>query len=145
MFRPATLLLVPLLLGAAPAPPEPSLLDPQMTILHQRITFRVPRMTVAAARAAPPRWKERKGPRCIQPEDLAGAVVAAPAVVDLLMVDGSRMRAKLDHDCRSADFYSGLYLKPGADGRVCADRDAFRVRSGARCEIDDFRRLALRR
>lgn len=152
------ILLLPLTLGAAPVPPPPALIagppeppafvvgppDPQVTILHQRVVIRIPRMTMAS-RAQLPRWKEKKGPKCIEPGALAGAVVAAPQTIDLLLVDGGRMRAKLDSECRSADFYSGLYLKPGTDGRVCADRDAFRIRSGGRCEIDEFRRLSLKR
>ena len=142
------ILLLPMTLGAAPVPPPPAFVvgppDPQVTILHQRVVIRIPRMTVAS-KAQLPRWKEKKGPKCIEPGALAGAVVAAPQTIDLLLVDGGRMRAKLDAECRSADFYSGLYLKPGMDGRVCADRDAFRIRSGGRCEIDEFRRLSLKR
>ena len=117
---------------------------PQVTIYQHRVVIRVPRMTVAR-RGPEPQWKEKKGPKCLVPRELAGAVIAAPAAVDLIMVDGRRMRARLHRDCRSADFYSGLYLKPGPDGRVCADRDAFRVRSGARCEINDFRQLSPKR
>lgn len=154
MIHPAIPLALPLALLALAAPAamaadaDPrSQQGPQVLFLRQRVVIRVPRMPVAAPaqRKPAPGWKEHKGPKCLQSQDLAGALIAAPAVVDLLLVDGRRMRAKLDRDCRSADFYSGLYLKLGPDGRVCADRDAFRVRSGARCEINSFRRLSLAR
>lgn len=135
-----TALLLPLPL-AAPAP-DPGQ-RPQVTIYRQSIVIRVPRM--APMRAAPIAWKEKKGPKCLDPHDLAGATVTTSAAVDLLLVDGRRMRARLGEECRSADFYRGLYLKPGADGRVCADRDAFRIRSGARCPIDEFRTLSPKR
>lgn len=140
-----TPLLVLLALAAPLAPAGDAVAQrPQVTFYHHRIVIRVPRMSPVrtASQAA---WKEKKGPKCLAPRELAGAVIAGPAIVDLLMTDGRRMRARLDKDCRSADFYSGLYLKPGPDGRVCAERDAFRVRSGARCEIDQFRQLSLKR
>ena len=136
-----------LLLLAFPAPLAPAgdavAQQPQVTIYRQRIVIRVPRMS--PVRVVPAEWKEKKGPKCVAPRELAGAMIAGPTAVDLLMTDGRRMRARLDKDCRSADFYSGLYLKPGPDGQVCADRDAFRVRSGTRCQIHDFRQLSLKR
>lgn len=117
--------------------------QPQVTFYQQRIVIRVPRMSPPASTAAV--WKEKKGPKCLPPRELAGAMISGPSAVDLLMTDGRRMRARLGKDCRGINFYSDLYLKPGPDGRVCAERDAFRVRSGARCQIDDFRKLTLKR
>ena len=113
----------------------------QVTI-HERIVIRVPRSVAPYSPSPPPTgWRERKGPKCLATGDIAAAAIAAPAAVDLLLIDGRRVRARLDRECRSADFYSGLYIRPGADGRICADRDAIRVRSGAACAIDDFRLL----
>lgn len=117
-------------------------------MLHERITIRVPRMSGAPLQrvVAPQRdWKERKGPKCLGMTQVAAAAITAPAAVDLLMVDGRWMRARLDGDCRSADFYAGLYMRPGPDGQICARRDAIRIRSGARCMIDHFRSLTPRR
>ena len=140
-------ILLPLALIALAVPIAPAgdaaAQRPQVTIDRQRVVIRVPRMT--PARVAATGWKEKKGPKCLAPRELAGAMIAGPATLDLLMTDGRRMRAKLDKDCRSADFYSGLYLKPGPDGQVCAERDAFRVRSGGRCQIDQFRQLSPKR
>ncbi|GGB21971.1 hypothetical protein GCM10011380_09420 [Sphingomonas metalli] len=115
----------------------------QVTI-HERITIRVPRMVAAPIQriVAPRRdWKERKGPKCLGMTQLAAAAITSTSAIDLLLADGRWMRARLDGDCRSADFYSGLYLRPGSDGQICAKRDVIRIRSGAKCAIEAFRTL----
>lgn len=106
---------------------------------HERIIVRVPR--IAGPPPAPVTWKEHRGPKCITASELAGALVQQPGVVDLVLVGNRRIRAKLDGNCEPLDFYSGFYLKPSSDGKVCADRDAIRSRSGRSCEIDAFRLL----
>lgn len=115
-------------------------IDGQVTTMtfHERIVLRVPRL------APPPpqvTWKEKRGPKCIAAGDLAGALVSGPGVVDLVLTGNRRVRARLDDSCEPLDFYSGFYLKPSADGRICADRDTIRVRSGTSCRIDAFRTL----
>jgi len=117
--------------------------------LHQRIIIRIPRLPFTRSRKDDPpegiRWEEKKGPKCVPMVRIEGALLAAPASVDLIIEDGNRVRAKLDKNCPSLDFYSGFYLKPTADGMVCADRDSFRTRSGGSCGIDDFKRLVAKR
>ncbi|MCP3735764.1 hypothetical protein M9979_12855 [Sphingomonas sp. RP10(2022)] len=114
----------------------------QVTV-HERIIIRVPRMGPARAAPipAPIRWKEKKGPKCIAAADLGGALIAEPGAVDLVLAGGKRLRARLDDDCGPMDFYNGFYLRPAADGQVCADRDVIRMRSGASCGIATFRTL----
>ncbi len=146
---PSTLLLLAApALGAAdaqraPAPPTATIT--QMTI-HERIIIRMP---IARGRpvdqASPIVWKEKHGPKCIGIAELGGALIAGPSAVDLVLTGGKRVRARLDGDCQPLDFYGGFYIKPGVDGQVCADRDSIRVRSGARCRIDDFKRLVAKR
>ena len=51
------------------------------------------------------------------------------------------MRARLQDECPALDYYRGFYVRPQPDGRICADRDAIRTRSGGDCGIDRFRRL----
>ena len=116
----------------APAQRPSRVVVTQLTI-HERITIRVPRMNVPGrvALTAPTIWKESKGPKCIAAASLAGAMVSAPATIDLVVQGGQRVRAKLGRQCRSVDFYSNFYIRPGSDGQVCADRDTIRVRSGA--------------
>lgn len=111
--------------------------------IHERIIIRVPRMSRMPARsyAPPTEWKEHKGPKCIAVAEIAGAMLNKDGAVDLVMDDTTRLRARLDGDCKPLDYYSGFYLKPGPDGMICKDRDAIRMRSGARCEIEGFKSL----
>ncbi len=114
----------------------------QLTI-RERIVIRVPRMPVQPV-AAPIAWSEKKGPKCLPIASMAGALISSPTQVDLVLKGGQRVRAKLDGDCTPLDFYSGFYIRPTRDGQVCADRDAIRVRSGASCPIDTFKKLVPR-
>ncbi|KQM67645.1 hypothetical protein ASE75_01560 [Sphingomonas sp. Leaf17] len=121
----------------------------QVTI-RERMIIRVPRMPVrtrtpiGARVSLPPveqRWKEKRGPKCIPAQAMAGALVRGPDTIDLIMAGGKRLRARLDDDCKPLDFYSGFYLRPSADGQVCIGRDSVQARSGAMCMITRFRRL----
>jgi hypothetical protein len=121
----------------------------QMTI-RQRIIIRIPRVLGGHPMALPPpsratAWVERKGPKCVSAELLEGAIITTADSVDLLVADGSRLRAELDDHCPALDFYSGLYLKQTSDGLICADRDSIRARSGSICRIDRFKRLEAKR
>ncbi|TXC71623.1 hypothetical protein FSB78_12185 [Sphingomonas ginsenosidivorax] len=119
----------------------------QMSI-HERIIIRVPRMSHAKSRpseATAPEFKEHKGPKCVAVGDIAGAALGKPGVVDLMMDNGTRLRAKLDGDCKPLDYYTGFYIRPAADGLICQDRDAIRMRSGATCEIEGFKSLRIKR
>ncbi|MBA4047310.1 MAG: hypothetical protein C0476_02070 [Sphingomonas sp.] len=112
----------------------------QMT-LHQRVMIRVPRR----APVKPIVWRERGAPRCHDLAGLAGASFLKPGSVELYFNDGRRLRAVLGNNCSAIDFYSGFYIRPREDGRVCARRDAARSRSGAVCEIRTFKWLVEKR
>jgi hypothetical protein len=106
--------------------------------VQRRVIIRVP---TEPQQPTPRRtWREKGGPKCIDASALAGAQVG-PDGVDLLLRGGTRLRAKLVSRCPALNYYSGFYVRPGADGRICQDRDSIRTRSGAACEIDRFRRL----
>lgn len=106
--------------------------------VQRRVLIRVP---TEPQRPIPRRhWREKSGPKCIEASALAGAQVGADGV-DLLLRGGTRIRAKLASRCPALNYYSGFYVRPGADGRICQDRDSIRTRSGGACEIDRFRRL----
>lgn len=107
-------------------------------IVRQRVIVRVP---VPRPAPAPAKWKERKGPRCMALNTIAGAAVSAPDSVDMILRGGARIRAELQSACPALDFYSGFYLVPTRDGRVCADRDSIHARSGGACQIERFRKL----
>jgi hypothetical protein len=115
----------------------------QMTV-RERIVVRVQKMAPVAV-PRPVQWREKRGPKCVSPGDLAGVLVSPGNNLDMVMYGGKWLRAKLDGQCRTLNFYSGIYLKPGSDGRVCADRDVIRARSGAGCGIAAFKTLEAKR
>jgi hypothetical protein len=76
---------------------------------------------------------------------IAGAALLRQDSVDLVLRDRSRVRARLGRDCPALNYYRGFYVRPNADGQICADRDHFRSRVGAECEIDAFKSLVAKR
>jgi hypothetical protein len=118
--------------------------------IQQRLIIRIPRLPVGRASmpAAPPaaplppiRWVERKADKCVPVETLAGATIAGTDRVDLLLLNGKRLRARFGDDCPALDFYSGLYVRMNPDGKVCASRDSIRSRAGGECRIESFSAL----
>lgn len=84
-------------------------------------------------------WRETKAPKCVAMRSLVGIQAVQRDSIDLITRENERLRAKLNRGCRALDFYSGFYLRPSKDGRLCADRDALHARSGAECEVEKFR------
>ncbi|WP_343525363.1 hypothetical protein [Sphingomonas sp.] len=134
-------LATPALLGAAESPNQLRLDQTQYTqmIVRERVIVRVPR--TPPPMVTPSRWKERKGPRCIPAQQMAGALPGDRGTVDIVLNGGKRVRARLARTCRQIDYYSTFYIRPGPDGQICAGRDPIRTRAGATCEIDRFRAL----
>lgn len=126
----------------------------QLTI-HERLIIRIPRVAPPSSAVStptnlsrslpPPQWVERGAPKCVAAASLTGAQVGAAGAVDLIVQGTKRLRAKLEEDCPTLDFYSGFYLKPAGDGNVCAGRDMIRSRSGAHCAIREFKTLVAKR
>ena len=146
------MLLRPALLALLAAVPAVAGDTPTVThwSFHERIVIRIPRLRPAGRQVSDPdaplrRWKEKGGPHCIGAGDIGGASIGASDAVDFEMADGKRLRARLDRDCPSLDFYKGFYIVRAADGQVCARRDAIRSRSGAACPIRAFRKLVAER
>lgn len=116
--------------------------------IHERIIVRLARPdpeTPPPAPQTPIRWKEKGREKCVPADQLAGAIVSGPGSVDLVLGGGKRVRARLGERCPALGYYLGFYIKPSADGKVCAARDAIRSRSGAVCPIEEFRRLTPKR
>ncbi len=123
----------------------------QQVIIEQRVIIRIPaRSRASTFRPSSPNeqqahpgptivWREAKAPKCLRISSLMGVQVTRDNSIDLLTEERQRLRARLDENCRTLDFYSGFYVERTADGMICADRDVIQARSGARCEIDEFR------
>lgn len=109
-------------------------------IIRERVIIRVP---AQPAPAQPPRvaWKEKKAPRCLPMAGVAGAAVIEQDSVDLILKGGQRVRARFESSCPALDYYSGFYIMPSKDGRICADRDSIHTRAGGECQITRFRLL----
>jgi len=126
--------------------------------IERRVIIRIPMMRRAvppppAAQVAPPppspheaemhgrSWNEHKGPRCIKIKSLRSAGLTSSHGIDLMLRNRQMLRAVLERNCRPADLYSGFYIQPDQDGRLCAGRDRVLARSGANCEIVSLKRL----
>lgn len=145
--------LLPLLLFAPqahqsrPAASQPPVGTRTQVRIQQHIIVRVPRMSgprtamMSAPPVAPIAWVERDADQCLPVQTLAGAAITRRDSVDLVMAGGKRMRAKLGDECPALGFYDGFYVRPTADGRLCAGRDIIRSRSGGACRIEGFRAL----
>lgn len=126
-------------------PDEPNAIAPmqfaQVTV-RQQILVRIPVQLRPAPRPSQRiEWKESKGPKCVAARSIAGATALREKSFDLILRDQSRMRARLDRSCPALDYYYGFYIRPNADGQICADRDSIRSRVGGECQIDAFRKL----
>lgn len=146
-----------LLLAAAPAAAPDGAPDwnaatitLQQQGLQERATIAVPRVTITGSATIivrrAPSVVEKKAKDCVKIQDISGfAGVNTPDSVDLVLRDGTLLRAKLGRNCMALGFYSGFYVKTNKDQKICAGRDAFRVRSGRSCEVEGFRTLQLER
>ena len=127
---------LPSLLAGVFAPP--TLLPVRRVVIRDEMIIHVP------VRPAPPpvpfEWEERKGPKCLPSQAITGAILSGRSSIDFLLVNHSRIRARMDEDCTALDFYGGFYVSP-KDDNVCARRDEIRSRMGGSCRIDKFRLL----
>lgn len=140
--------LLVLLGGAAPAPGAfGGYVQTRTFTFHERIIIRVPRMTDdravirGFAPARPVTWHEVENDDCVEPNSFVGAGISSAQSIDFMTRDGRRLRAKLEDACPALDYYSVVYLRPGGDGKICANRDSIRSRAGAQCQIAAFKRL----
>jgi len=136
-----------LLLAAPGAPPAAPEWPRAAGMLQQHVTIHVPRVTVTSSatiilrRTAPVPMVEKKAADCVKIDKISGFAVNRNDSVDLLLNDGKLLRVKLGDDCRALGFYSGFYVKPTSDKKICAGRDSFRSRSGRSCGVTGFKAL----
>ena len=133
------------LLAAPAAAPQPTW-NMATELLQQHVVIHVPRVTIStmtvimrAPRA--PALVEKKAGDCVKMEKLAGFTVNRFDSVDLVLKDGSLLRAKLGADCPALGFYTGFYVRPTKDQKICAKRDSLRSRSGRWCGVQAFTTL----
>ena len=147
-----------LLLVAAPAAAPAGAPDwkavtialPQQQEQQERVTIQVPRVTITSSATIvvrrAPRVIEKKAKDCVKVRDSSGfAGVNTQDSVDLVLRDGSLLRAKLGRKCQALGFYNGFYVKTNKDQKICAGRDSIRTRAGRSCDVEDFRTLELAR
>ena len=114
----------------------------------QHITIHVPRITIMSTTTIitsepvrRPLFREKKADDCVKTKKVVGFSVPAVDSVDFMLEGGKVLRAKLGAECPVLGFYSGLYVKPNPDGKMCVGRDMLRSRSGTSCGIQAFRAL----
>ena len=144
-----------LLLVAAPAAAPAGVPDWKAVTLNlqqeqQRVTIQGPRVTITSSATIivrrAPHVVEKKAKDCVKVQDISGfAGVNTQDSVDLVLRDGSLLRAKLGRKCQALGFYNGFYVKTNKDQKICAGRDSIRTRAGRSCDVEDFRTLALER
>lgn len=109
----------------------------QVTI-QRTVVVRIPNAPPPPPRT---RWREKKTLKCVSVSQLGGYAITQPDSIDLIVKGGTRFRARLESGCPSIAFYSGFYIRPPADGRLCAGRDMVHSRAGGQCGIDKLRSL----
>ncbi|HKX80612.1 MAG TPA: hypothetical protein VJM34_19065 [Novosphingobium sp.] len=88
-----------------------------------------------------PQFEERKIGSCVDISRISGVQTNGNRSLILFMRDRRMVSAQLEKTCRARDFYSGFYLAPSQDGKLCIDRDTLQSRSGANCRLTRIRRL----
>ena len=127
--------------GRAAVQPEEDRVEYAQITIRQRFQQVITRVRTLREPAPQTKWKEKKGPKCLMTDMIAGAAVTGSDTIDFVLKGGTRLRAELEDDCPAIDYYQGFYLAPTADRKICADRDSIHARSGGECEIGRFRTL----
>lgn len=128
--------------------PERPLLYAQVRI-EKRVIIRVPRrrptplapMAEFSQEASKQAYREKRIGKCLPMNNLLGVQMFTDRYLDLITKDRKRIRAQLEDNCQARSFYSGFYVEKTDDGKICAGRDILHSRTGAKCEIDQFREL----
>src|SRR5262245_26442569 len=92
-----------------PASPPQPMQFAQVTIRRQIIIRTIRIGPLPSAQSVNVEWKEEKGPRCVQPQAISGAAHLSQRSVDLLLRNGTRIRAHLGSSCPALDYYDGFY------------------------------------
>lgn len=120
---------------------------PQQVRIEQRVVIRVsparPRIGSIdeLPRAIPARVVERSMSKCVGMKDIVAVQASSDNRLILFMRSRQMISARLEKACSARDFYSGFYVEPSKDGRLCIKRDELQSRNGTKCEVAKFFRL----
>lgn len=117
--------------------------------VEQRVIIRVSpqrparsQLTATLPRGEVPRnMVERKIGKCLPLGGIAGVMPTRDNRLMLFMRDQRIIAANLEKACSARDYYSGFYVEPRKDGRICVERDKLQSRTGAKCELSRIRQL----
>lgn len=129
--------LVPALFGMAAQSQSAPQQGVRRVVVHEELIISIPVRPRPRQRIE---WVERKGPKCLPINRIAGAMLSGPSSIDFLLRDRTRIRAVMDSECPALDYYRDVYLQPD-DERICAKRETIRSRVGGSCRIEKFRLL----
>ena len=118
-------------------------INPQQTQVQQRFVLRIsPRSrTAPLPPQMPTRVVEQKMGKCIAVNSIVAVQTRGANDLVLYTRDRQMISAELEKSCSARDFYSGFYVEPSKDGKLCIKRDKLQSRNGAKCEISKFARL----
>lgn len=80
---------------------------------------------------------------CLALKSIAAVRSTSDNKLMLYLRDRRVMRASLERKCSAQDYYSGFYVEPHVDGRICVNRDRLQSRTGAKCQVDDIKQLVV--
>lgn len=130
----------------SPAAPPPA----EQVNIEQRVTIRInprpapmpigPAMMDTSA-SSEPRFMERRVGKCVGLGNIAGIQPVSSDKLLLIMRDDRLITAQLAKGCQAREFYSGLIINRAADGQMCVQRDELMSRSGAKCQVTNFKEL----
>ncbi|MEW4447708.1 hypothetical protein [Qipengyuania sp. JC766] len=113
----------------------------QQVRIRQRVILRVTPYRRLNATVRPRNVVERKIGKCIDLKEIAGVQPDVGRRLIFYMRDRSIVAGSLEKSCAARSFYSGFYVEPDEDGRLCIDRDRLQSRTGAKCKLERFREL----
>jgi hypothetical protein len=113
----------------------------QVTIARRTVIRVSPAATVTRSAPKIRDWKERDAPKCYSASIMSQVMVNRIDSIDIMLRGGSFVRGRLKKGCNAIDFYSGFYITPSKDGRICEDRDIIHSRAGDECQIAKFKTL----
>ncbi len=117
--------------------------------VQQRVIIRIsPRQAGTADFVSMPPRRDRRRPvvehkmgKCFALSSVAGVAPMEDNRLMLFLKDRRIVAANLEKACSSRDFYSGFYVEPRKDGKVCINRDKLQSRTGAKCELTRLRHM----